>query len=266
MEEGFFVFIFVEVLLNMKMKKQKGDMTRIIRLVMMGLGVVMMTLAFQSCMDDENEPPTVIEPTESPNALVTVKPNAGNIGFILQLNDSTQLFPVNMSQSPFGTKEVRALVNYRKAGREELEKVVADTDLECVYINWIDSIPTIPMLMSFAGAEENLKKYGSDPLELIDDWMTTIADGYLTVHFTTRMSGNVRHAINLVQRADVNTPYYFTLYHDAKGDVTGQLGEALTAFKLADGVIPSKDSEMKTLTLEWTSYSGTKTAQIKFRN
>ena len=114
-------------------------------------------------------------------------------------------------------------------------------------------------------AEENLRKYGSDPLEVVDDWVTLVEDGYLTLRLRTRWGGNTKHVVNLVHRQDVNTPYYFTLYQDAKGDTRGQMGDALVAFKLADNVIPRQNYHEETLTLEWLSYSGTKTAQFKFR-
>jgi hypothetical protein len=236
-------------------------------LLMMGLGMMVVSLSFQSCLDDDEctSSPYVICPIEYPNALVTVKPNADNTAFRMQLTDSTQLWPVNMRQSPFGNKEVRALVNYRKPTKEELEKGGIYADMECVFVNWIDSILTKPTVESYGNAEENLQKYGSDPLEIIDDWVTVAEDGYLTLRFRTRWGGNVKHVVNLVHRTDVNTPNYYTFYHDAKGDTNGQIGDALVAFKLPDSSIPENHSEMETLTLEWKSYSGTKTARFKFR-
>ena len=134
-----------------------------------------------------------------------------------------------------------------------------------MYVNWIDSILTKPMIEGFGSAEENLQKYGSDPLEIIDDWVTLVEDGYLTLRIRTRWGGNVKHIVNLVHRTDVNTPNYFTLYHNAKGDVNGRVGDAIVAFKLADWITAENHSGIETLTLEWQSYSGTKTAQFKFR-
>ena len=59
---------------------------------MMGLGMMAITLSFQSCWDDDDDCPRhVICPVEQPNALVTVKPNADDTAFRMQLNDSTEL-------------------------------------------------------------------------------------------------------------------------------------------------------------------------------
>lgn len=48
-----------------------------------------------------------------PNVLVTVK-NVPDGTCFLQLDDKTTLKPVNLSKSPFGKKEVRALANVLK--------------------------------------------------------------------------------------------------------------------------------------------------------
>lgn len=231
-----------------------------LNLILAGL-MLTATTALQSCSDDDDTDYSMVYP----NALVTVKPDADGKSFRMQLNDSTQLWPVNMRQSPFGKKEVRALVNYRQATAAELDKGGIYADMGQVYVNWIDSILTKPMVESFANAEENQKKYGSDPLEIVNDWVTVAEDGYLTLRFRTRWGGGVKHTVNLVHRTDVNTPYYFTLYHDAKGDVNGQVGDALVAFRLADGIVPQEHRGMETLTLEWKSYTGMKTAHFKFR-
>ena len=88
--------------------------------------------SFSSCNDDDTYvwyyPPV-------PNALVTVKPIDG-AGFYMQLDDSTTLYPVNMAASPYGDKEVRALVCYR-----EVEQV-NDYYTKSVEVSWIDSILT----------------------------------------------------------------------------------------------------------------------------
>ena len=83
-----------------------------------------------------------------PNALVTVKTDA-NDTFFLQLDDKTTLLPVNVTKSPFGEKEVRALVNF-----DETEEP-ANGFSKAVHINWIDSILTKPIAERFEDEEEN---------------------------------------------------------------------------------------------------------------
>ena len=248
---------------------------------LLALGLLTTTFMFTSCCDDccDDGPYLAICPVEHPNALVTVKPNADNTEFRMQLTDDIVLWPVNMRRSPFGTKEVRALVNYRQPTEKEMMEGGILADMRCVYVNWIDSILTKPVVVNFASGEENKKKYGSDPIEVVDDWVTVAEDGYLTLRLRTRMSGKKKHIVNLVHRTDVNTPNYFTLYHNAQGDVNGQIVDGLVAFNLSteltkldmvldnpDDAVAEANGGVTTLTLEWQSYTGTKTAQFKIRS
>ena len=96
-----------------------------------------------------------------PNALVTVKTDAEQDVF-LQLDDKTTLLPINMTKSPYGEKEVRALVNYKEVDEP------SDIYTQAVHINWIDSILTKPIAPDLG--EENDTVYGTDPVEIVNDW------------------------------------------------------------------------------------------------
>ena len=83
----------------------------------------------QSCLDDDNDDNNYS--MQYPSAIVTVKNEGGKL--MLQLDDSTKLYPSNITKPPYGDKEVRALVNYNK---------VNSSNINSVYVNWIDSIRT----------------------------------------------------------------------------------------------------------------------------
>ena len=234
--------------------KTKEKMKKM-NLFLAGLGLMAANFALPSCSSDDDSVNLAY-----PNALVTVKPDAENTSFRMQLDEETVLWPVNMRQSPFGTKEVRALVNFRKPTDAELEKGGIYSGMTCVYVNWMDSILTKPMAENF-GKEQNREVYGNDPVEVINDWVTIAEDGYLTLRFRTQW-GTVAHHLSLVYRTDVDTPYFVTFYHDAKGDITNRVGDALVAFSL-DG-LPDTNGETVDLTLQWESFSGTKTAKFKY--
>ena len=72
------------------------------------VGAIVCTIGLQSCLDDDDNNAYYLR---YPNALVTVK-GAADDAFFLQLDDKTTLLPTNVKTSPFGDKEVRALVNY----------------------------------------------------------------------------------------------------------------------------------------------------------
>ena len=115
--------------------------------------VVATSIGFQSCLDDDDNNAYYLR---YPNALVTVK-EAADGAFFLQLDDKTTLLPTNVKTSPFGDKEVRALMNYSEVDEASGEYTKA------VHINWIDSILTKPIAPDLG--EENDKIYGTDPVD-----------------------------------------------------------------------------------------------------
>ena len=79
---------------------------RITKKTSLAIGLIDSSLTLNSCDDNDNN--VVLR---RPTALVTVYPSAPT-GFFMQLDESTSLIPTNMKASPFGDKNVRALVNY----------------------------------------------------------------------------------------------------------------------------------------------------------
>ena len=122
------------------------------------VAVLASVMIFQSCLDDDDND---YYRYALPNALVTVKPVADN-SFFMQLDDSTTLLPVNMKNSPYGEKEVRALVNFDPVNESSGEYDKA------VHINWIDSILTKPIAGDLG--DKNDEVYGTDPVDMINDW------------------------------------------------------------------------------------------------
>ena len=224
----------------------------------MALAAALVSMAACSFKDEGMEYDTI-----RPSAIVTVKPDADNSSFYMQLDDETVLYPVNMKNSPFGTKEVRALVNYRKPTSAEMQKGGLYDDATNVYVNWIDSIltkDTVPDL-----GDLNAETYGDDPLSVYGDWCTVVEDGYLTLHFGTYWVAGSQHRINLVTGSDPDDPYKVVLYHDAGGSSFGEAGDALVAFSLA--ALPDTGGQTVTLTLQWRSFSGgTYSATFPYRS
>lgn len=215
------------------------------------LGLSALTGTLQSCTEDDDDNITLLRPT----ALVTVRPAADGT-FTMQLDNTTTLSPSNMKSSPFGDKEVRALVNYTET------ETGNSRGTRSVHINWMDSIRTktpVPDL----GAE-NDAKYGNDAIEIVKDWVTIAEDGYLTLRLRTQwgMSGN-KHYVNLLTGANPDDPYELELRHDARGDTGGIVGDALIAFNLND--LPRKDGQDVKLKLSWKSFSGKKSAEFALR-
>lgn len=199
----------------------------------------------QSCLNDDDDNNYSMQ---YPSAIVTVKNETGKL--VLQLDDSTKLYPSNITQPPYGDKEVRALVNYSKINNGQANSI---------YVNWLDSIRTKNMAMDLG--TNNDSKYGTDPLEIVNDWVTVVEDGYLTLRFRTYFGNQITHQLNLVKGVN---PYEVVLHHNANGDKNGILKDGLIAFKLDS--LPDTKGKTVDLTVKWNSFSGGKTAIFKYRS
>lgn len=147
----------------------------------------------QSCLDDDDNNSYVICPS-SPKALVTVCPTV-NGGFTMVLDDKTTLVPSNMDKSPFGNKEVRALVCYTP------DKSFYDGT--GVTVNRIDSIRT--KLPAIDLGDKNDETYGNDPIEIVKDWVTVAEDGYLTLRVRTIWGPDTLHTISTCSPVQIPT-------------------------------------------------------------
>ncbi len=213
-----------------------------------GVGILLGAFFLQSCLDDK------YENFDFPNALVTVKQNDEKVTY-LQLDDKTTLFPVNLTSTPFGGKEVRALVNYKdsEASSEGFSKAV--------HVHWMDSIRTKMMVPDLK--EENDEEYGNDPIDIINDWVTIAEDGYLTLRFRTLWgSQNKVHNVNLVAGVNPDDPYEVEFRHNAFGDLNGVAKDGLVAFKLNE--LPDTNGETVKLKLKWKSFDGDKTVEFDY--
>lgn len=212
------------------------------------LGLFASTMTFQSCLDDDDDNIELHRPT----AIVTVSP-VDDGSFMMYLDKSTVLIPSNMNQSPYGNKEVRALVNY-----SEETQAGYGADIRSVKVNWLDSIRTkMPVVITNA---EDLNQFANDPIEIVNDWVTVAEDGYLTLRIRTLWGpSKTPHYIDLVSGTNADDPYELILRHDAKGDLGGRMGDGLIAFNL--NKLPHHGTDMK-IKLKWQSFTGPKSAEF----
>lgn len=214
------------------------------------VGVVVLMM-LPSCTNDDDSPELL-----RPTALVTVCPNADG-SFIMQLDNATQLVPTNLKTSPFGTKEVRALVNYTETNVSPQDKKVRNVE-----VNWLDSIRT-KLPVETLGKQDEVK-YGNDPIEIVQDWVAVAEDGYLTLRIRTLWgSPHATHILNLVTGTNPEDPYELELRHDAKGDKNGRWGDALIAFNL--NKLPRGDAGIAKIKLKWKSFTGDKSAKFEIK-
>lgn len=205
-----------------------------------------------SCLDDNgNDYPDYYYP----NAIVTVKPNADNGDFYIQVDDENTAKVTNLSKSPFGEKEVRAIANITKeeAGHEGYDMAIK--------VNWIDSILTKKPVAADAVAD-----YGDDRIGIyVDSFFTLVEDGYLNIHFRTQSGNNTKHWLNLLLNTDPENPYLVEFRQKTEGEVSyNDYRDGFVAFRLK-GYLPDTGGKEETLTLQWKGVDGTiKTKTFKY--
>lgn len=132
---------------------------------------------------------------------------------------------------------------------------------KAVHINWIDSILTKPIAPDLG--EENDVVYGTDPVEIVRDWVTIAEDGYLTLRFRTEWGDRTEpHFVNLLKSQDPANPYEVEFRHNSHGNTWGELADALVAFDLSD--LPDTQGKTVKLKLKWKSFDGDKSAEFDY--
>lgn len=208
---------------------------------------------FTSCDNDTND-----NIKRFPNAIVTIKPINGGESFNVWVSEKVQGPPSNLTKSPYGNKEVRAIANIK-----EEKDAKGKTK---IYINWMDSIRT-KQAIALKNPELELKKYGEDRLEIINGFGTVVEDGYLTLRFSTAMRDlKLKRDLNLIVQHSEKEPYKLVLAYNAHGDNRGRMASSLIAFRLSeiDKIAKKNGKKDVTLQLHWKSYQGDKHVFFKY--
>ena len=88
--------------------------------------------------------------------------------------------------------------------------------------------------------------YKSDPMDIATDWMTSLEDGFLTLHYMIPTSGEKKHQFGLYQSMYDHTLFY--LIHHADGDTKGSVMDGIVCFDVSR-ILPK--TEGKTVKLSF---------------
>lgn len=215
-------------------------------------------LVFQSCLNDRWD--GYDDSAIRPNAIVTVKPLADG-GFYMQLDEQTTVYPANMDSSPYKEK-TRAFANLTEVqfpadGSSEAGSYDIAAD-----VNWFRDILNKDMVQVPETVTDLDAEYGKDPVDIMASWMTSVEDGYFTIHFETYSRGTgTTHEVNLVQ-PDPDKPYELEFRHNANGDIYGTRVWSIVAFDLS--AFEFKEGEEVTFTLKWNSFGKERTHEFRY--
>jgi len=211
-------------------------------------GMMLMAFTFNSCDDDDDYSLGDIY-----GSIATVKPlseNSNSYSFIL--DGGSTLWPATNHVPWYKPNDNQRAIIYYTILSDKFQGYD-----HAILLRDISNILTKYPAENL-GNEENDEKYGIDPVEILDMW---IGDGFLNVRFGFNYGGKVKHFINLVQREDVNTPYYFEFRHNAYDDTENAGAKGLVAFNLSHLNI----KEEVTLTIKVKTFEGDKEYPIVYK-
>mgnify|MGYP002623620940 FL=1 len=202
---------------------------------------------------------------QSVQALVTTM-TAADGTFYLRESENRLLRPVNMKDSPYGNKEVRAVVIYK----EVVQSSSQNPKMVDVYVTWIEEIYTMSA-KDIADRVAGQYDYDADwepaltvrSIDIVNDWVNSLTDGYLTLHY--HVDGYDLNDIYLLTGQNPDDPYEMTLYGIpvVSNSNTIMPSDGLIAYKLDN--LPPTGGEVKIVTLRWYSPTGWKKAQFYYR-
>ena len=191
--------------------------------------------------------PEYVAPGDAPSqdqgevytAIVTEKCDAlGKVFF--QLDDDNIAYPTNFEGTYTGLRRIICKITLNGSS---------------CYLHWMDYLTEAPFVSSASIPD--------DGLELLDDWMTSVEDGFLTVHYRSWWGdGSTPHSLEVVQG---ERPYELYLRHSRNGDEARMEADALVYFDINS--LPPTEGDYVYLTLNWTTGEGTAASkQFRFRS
>lgn len=186
--------------------------------MMLGLGLVISTFVFYSCLDDDG-----YSLDKAWYSIATVRPLEDSNSYWFTLDNGTSLWPVATNIPWYKPeKKQRVLIVYSLLSDDfqGYDNAVKILDLR--------SILTKPVAENLG--EENDEIYGTDPVDISEMW---IGDGYLNIVFEFNYGDNAVHYINLIEtHGEKNMPYVFEFRHHAYNDEPRYRRKGIVCFDL----------------------------------
>ena len=116
---------------------------------------------------------------------------------------------------------------------------------DAILVEWVSPIEVGEVGRSLPSGAALSESLSGDPLSIVTDWITSLEDGFLTLHYSFPTKGKARHGFKLIP---LDGPGEYYLLHDAHGDTEGELSEGIICFPVAE-ILPATDGETVRLTL-----------------
>ena len=165
--------------------------------------------------------------------------------YYLQVDADTRVYPENFRDLCHTTPDVPC----RIVGEMTVYNRKVDNNAWVGRLEWFDFLEKGPV---FTGVGN-----GKDGVDVLADWMTSLEDGFLTLHFQTWWGVEPRrHELRLVTGTNPDDPYELLLVHNANDDPKSYQADALIYFDIQPYLPKPEDPLHTTVTLKWTDDAG----------
>ena len=130
--------------------------------------------------------------------------------------------------------------------RYVVAETVADFCADAILVEWASPLEV-------GEIRYDMMAKACDPVDIGSDWMTSLEDGFLTLHYTIQASGSVKHDFSLYPGVE---PHTWRLVHDAHGDSKGERTDGLVCFDVS-GLLPETGDEPVKMHLDYIDLNNT---------
>ena len=169
----------------------------------------------------------------------------GNGDYYLQIDASMRVYPANFQDLCAVEPDCPCRIVGQMAVFDRQMGELGQYGL----LDWFDFVEKGPVV--------NERGEGDDGVDVLADWMTSLEDGFLTLHIQTWWGYETRrHAFRLVAGINPDDPYELLLQHFANNDAKSFQADALVCFDLLNALPRPNDPDNTTVTLKWTNDTG----------
>ena len=148
--------------------------------------------------------------------------------------------PKEIADIPDGT---RVFLQYRYV----VAASIADFCTDAILVEWASSL-------DMGEIRYDMQALAGDPVDILTDWITSLEDGFLTLHYSIQASGNVKHDFSLYPSVEPDT---YRLVHDAHRDIRGTQTDGIICFDVS-GLLPDTEGKTVELHLDYIDLNNTK--------
>lgn len=220
-----------------------------LRILLVAIGVILTTLAFQSCTDDDD-----YSLDKWMISVASLKSPEGSAPYF-KLDDGTTLWPAaGYINTSVLRNEQRVLLNYTLLGDSTTGAVGFDYYIR---VNGLDTLLTKPIVENLEAKNDSV--YGKDPVKITHLWT---GNGHLTIGFETDFGNQRKHLVNLVETDPEQTPYVLEFRQNAFDDPKITRAQGLVCFNLSR--LPLSEDKTVTLTIRVNTFDGVKDYTVEY--